>query len=132
MEAPAKPMRPLPCPTAAAATQHTNRWQNAIDCLPGLALVAVLAGLAITVGSIGWFASTGLSALTVAIVLGMLVGNTLDPRAVRVGGSGAAFAKQTLLRLGIILYGLRLTFHDIAHVPIAGLPLAFLALSTTF
>jgi uncharacterized integral membrane protein (TIGR00698 family) len=102
------------------------------DLLAGLALVAVLAALAIKLGTIGWFASTGISALTLAIVLGMLVGNTLDPRVVRAGGSGVAFAKQTLLRLGIILYGLRLTFQDIAHVGIAGVAIDFLVLSSTF
>jgi uncharacterized integral membrane protein (TIGR00698 family) len=68
----------------------------------------------------------------VAIVLGMLVGNTLRPRVARAGGSGVAFAKQTLLRLGIILYGLRLTFQDIAHVGIAGVAIDALVLSSTF
>jgi uncharacterized membrane protein YadS len=48
--------------------------------LSGLELVAVLASLAIKLGTIAWFASTGVSALTVAIVLGMLVGNTLEHR----------------------------------------------------
>jgi uncharacterized integral membrane protein (TIGR00698 family) len=125
-------MRTLPCPTAAAATQHPNRWQNAIDRLPGLALVAVLAALAIKLGTIGWFASTGISALTVAIVLGMVVGNTLYPRVARASIGGVTFSKQTLLRLGIILYGLRLTFQDIAHVGIAGVAIDFLVLSSTF
>jgi uncharacterized integral membrane protein (TIGR00698 family) len=121
-----------PYPTRAAATQHPNRWRNAIACLPGLALVAVLAGAAITLGKIGWLASTGISALTVAIVLGMLVGNTVESRLAPAAGNGVAFAKQTLLRLGIILYGLRLTFQDIAHVGIAGVAIDFLVLSSTF
>jgi uncharacterized integral membrane protein (TIGR00698 family) len=100
--------------------------------LPGLALVAVLAALAIKLGTIAWIASTGISALTVAIVLGMLVGNTLYPRVARAGVSGVTFSKQTLLRLGIILYGLRLTFQDIAQVGIAGVAIDFLVLSSTF
>jgi uncharacterized integral membrane protein (TIGR00698 family) len=120
-----------PCPTAAAA-QHPNRRQSAADLLPGLALVAVLAALAIKLGTVSLFASTGISALTVAIVLGMLVGNTLYPRVARVGVSGVTFSKQTLLRLGIILYGLRLTFQDIAHIGIAGLAIDSLVLSSTF
>jgi uncharacterized integral membrane protein (TIGR00698 family) len=124
-------MHTLSHPTAAA-TQHPNRWRNATDYLPGLALVAVLAALAITLGTIGWFASTGISALTVAIVLGILVGNTLYPRVARAGTSGVTFSKQTLLRLGIILYGLRLTFQDIAHVGIAGVAIDSLVLSSTF
>jgi uncharacterized integral membrane protein (TIGR00698 family) len=126
-----KPMRTLPCPSAAA-TQHPNWWQKATDCLPGLALVAVLAALAIMLGTIGWFASTGISALTVAIVLGIVIGNTLYPRVARTGASGVTFSKQTLLRLGIILYGLRLTFQDIAHVGGAGVAIDSLVLSSTF
>ena len=125
-------MHTLPRPIAAAATQNPNRWQNAIDHLPGLALVGVLAALAMTLGTIGWFASAGISALTLAIVLGMLVGNTLYPRVARSGAGGVTFSKQTLLRLGIILYGLRLTFQDIAHVGIAGVAIDSLVLSSTF
>jgi uncharacterized integral membrane protein (TIGR00698 family) len=125
-------MYTLPRPTSAAATQNTNRWQNATDYLPGLALVAVLAALAMTLGTIGWFASAGISALTVAIVLGMFVGNTLYPRVARSAAGGVTFSKQTLLRLGIILYGLRLTFQDIAHVGIAGVAIDSLVLSSTF
>ena len=112
-------MRLLLRPTAAS-TRRPNWRQNAADRIPGLALVAVLAALAITLGRIDWFASTGVSALTVAIVLGMLVGNTLYPRIASAAAGGVTFSKQALLRLGIILYGLRLTFQDIAHVGIAG------------
>jgi uncharacterized integral membrane protein (TIGR00698 family) len=125
-------MRTLLSPTAAAATQNPNRWQNATDYLPGLALVGVLAALAMTLGTIGWFASAGISALTVAILLGMLVGNTLYPRVARSSAGGVTFSKQTLLRLGIILYGLRLTFQDIAHVGVAGVAIDSLVLSSTF
>jgi uncharacterized integral membrane protein (TIGR00698 family) len=117
---------------AAAATPRPHWWQNATDRLPGVALVAVLAALAIKLGTVGWFASAGISALTVAIVLGMLVGNTLYPRVARTGASGVTFSKQTLLRLGIILYGLRLTFQDIAHVGIAGVAIDSVVLSSTF
>jgi uncharacterized integral membrane protein (TIGR00698 family) len=109
-----------------------NGWQKAADRLPGLALVAVLAAVAISLGRVGWFASAGISALTVAIVLGILVGNTLYPRVARAGADGVTFSKQSLLRLGIILYGLRLTFQDIAHVGIAGVAIDSLVLSSTF
>jgi uncharacterized integral membrane protein (TIGR00698 family) len=125
------PMSTLANPTPAAS-QRSNWRQNTTDRLPGLALVAILAALAITLGNIGWFASTGISALTLAIVLGMLVGNTLYPRVAHAAAGGVTFSKQTLLRLGIILYGLRLTFQDIAHVGIAGVAIDSLVLSSTF
>jgi uncharacterized integral membrane protein (TIGR00698 family) len=109
-----------------------NRWRGVIDRFPGIALVGALAGVAIALGRIGWFESTGISALTLAIALGMIVGNTLYPRIAPAGASGVTFSKQTLLRLGIILYGLRLTFQDIATVGIAGVTIDFLVLSSTF
>jgi len=98
----------------------------------GIALAATLAAVAISLSSIGWFASKGISALTLAIALGMVVGNTLYPRLARFSAQGVTFSKQTLLRAGIILYGLRLTFQDIAHVGIAGVAIDAAVLSSTF
>ncbi len=42
------------------------------------------------------------------------------------------FAKQHLLRLGIILYGFRLTFSQIAEVGVSGIVIDVLTLSSTF
>src|SRR5277367_1950538 len=81
--------------------------------LPGLALAGGVAFLALEAAKITWLQSNGISALTLAIVLGMLVGNTLYPRIAPLSAHGVTFAKQSLLRLGIVLYGLRLTFQDI-------------------
>ena len=100
--------------------------------LPGLALSAALAAAAIRLGTTGWLQAHGMSALTVAIVLGILLGNTVYP-AIAVGsGAGVAFSKQTLLRAGVILYGLRLTLHDIGQVGIGGVLIDALLLSSTF
>ena len=67
-----------------------------------------------------------------AIVLGMLVGNTAYPRIAAASALGVTFSKQNLLRLGIILYGLRLTFQDIGHVGLAGVVIDASVLCTTF
>ncbi|GGY16846.1 YeiH family putative sulfate export transporter [Paludibacterium paludis] len=100
--------------------------------LPGLAAV-----LAIALGSLALAAQPGLSrhgvsALTLAIVIGMLAGNTGYPRVAGTLGDGVGLAKQTLLRLGIILYGLRLTFQDIAAVGPAGVATDALIVLSTF
>ncbi len=42
------------------------------------------------------------------------------------------FAKQHLLRLGIILYGFRLTFSQIADVGVSGIAIDVLTLTSTF
>ena len=100
--------------------------------LPGLALSAVLAAAAVSLGSIGWLQDHGLSALTMAIVLGMLVGNTIYPRFATASGPGVNFSKQTLLRLGVVLYGLRLTVQDVGQVGLAGVAIDALVLGSTF
>lgn len=116
----------------AVASIQPNPWRAVIDRFPGIALVGALAAAAIALGNIRWFESTGISALTLAIALGMIVGNTLYPRIAHAGARGVTFSKQTLLRLGIILYGLRLTFQDIAIVGVPGVTIDLLVLSSTF
>jgi uncharacterized integral membrane protein (TIGR00698 family) len=123
--------RPTPRePTVRQARQSTR--QHAAKVLPGIALVGLLALAALEIGRIPWLEANGISALTLAIALGMLVGNTLYPRFALAAGDGVAFSKQTLLRAGIILYGLRLTFRDIANVGIGGVLIDALVLSSTF
>lgn len=100
--------------------------------LPGLALAGTLAGAAIGLARLNWFVTHGISALTLAIVLGMLLGNTFYPRVAATGAAGVGYAKQRLLRLGIILYGLRLTFQDIGQVGVAGVLIDALVLGGTF
>jgi len=100
--------------------------------LPGLALTGTLAFASIQMGKISWLQSNGISALTLAIVLGMLVGNTVYPRIGETAGAGVTFSKANLLRLGIILYGLRLTFQDIGNVGWTGVAIDATVLCSTF
>ena len=97
-----------------------------------LALSGAVAWAAMSLGNIGWLQNHGFSALTVAIVLGILIGNTVYPRLGAYCGEGVRFSKQTLLRAGIILYGFRLTFQDIAHVGVAGVVIDAAMLLSTF
>src|SRR6476619_621659 len=83
---------------------------------PGLVLCGALAATAMELGRTAWLQSHGFSALTLAIVLGMVMGNTVYSRFAESNGAGVNFSKQKLLRLGVVLYGLRLTMQDIAHV----------------
>ncbi|TDR80725.1 YeiH family putative sulfate export transporter [Paludibacterium purpuratum] len=100
--------------------------------LPGMALILLLAGIALYLAGLPAFSHLGLSALTLAIVGGMLLGNTLYPHIAERSHHGVAFGKQQLLRLGIILYGCRLTLQDIAKVGTSGLIIDLLVLSSTF
>jgi uncharacterized integral membrane protein (TIGR00698 family) len=103
-----------------------------VRLLPGLGLSMLLALAAMRMGTIGWLASHGISALTAAIALGVLLGNTLYPRVAATAGVGVAFSKQTLLRAGVVLYGLRLTLHDVGQVGAAGVLIDALVIASTF
>ena len=100
--------------------------------LPGLAISALVAATGMALGRIGWLQDHGFSALTLAIVIGMLVGNTVYPRFAVASAAGVNVSKQTLLRAGVVLYGLRLTVQDIGHVGMAGVAIDALVLGSTF
>lgn len=100
--------------------------------LPGLLLSGVIAWGAIQLGKLPWMQNHGMSALTLAIILGIVLGNSVYARLAPTCGAGVAFSKQTLLRLGIILYGFRLTFQDIGQVGLAGIAIDALVLTSTF
>ncbi|SEL38857.1 conserved hypothetical integral membrane protein [Roseateles sp. YR242] len=88
--------------------------------LPGLALCLLLAGLAFLLSRLPWMQAHGLSALTLAIVIGMVAGHTVYRPLAAAADPGVQFTRQTLLRLGIVLYGLKLTVQDIGHMGLAG------------
>lgn len=119
-----------PVPSVPPRGAAPRPW--AARALPGIGLAGLIALLALGAGRAGWLQVHGISALTLAIALGMLVGNTVYPGIARAAAEGIAFSKQTLLRAGIVLYGLRLTFQDIANVGIAGVIIDSLVLSSTF
>lgn len=120
-----------PNPRAAAWLEALSAREQ-LRLVPGLLVSALLAIVASRLGTVGWLQAHGMSALTVAIVLGMALGNTVYPRIAARSGAGVAFSKQTLLRAGVILYGLRLTLHDIGQVGVAGVLTDALLLSSTF
>lgn len=99
--------------------------------LPGLALAGAIAAAATALAALPWFAGHGLGALTLAIVLGIAVGHA--PAARRAATApGIEFAKQRLLRLGIVLYGLRLGLADLGALGASGLAVDLLMVGTTF
>lgn len=100
--------------------------------LPGLCLCAALTAAALALGEVDALAGHGLSALTLAILLGMLLGNTLYPRRGAAFAPGVEISRQALLRLGIVLYGLRLTTQDVAQMGWSGVAVDALVLASTF
>lgn len=116
-------------PAAQAAKHHPLRtgagWL-------GLALAGAIATVGIVVSQMPVMQHYGLSALTLAIVLGIAAGNTFFPAIAAHTAAGVDFSKSTLLRAGIILFGLRITFQQIAAVGWAGVCIDALMVVLTF
>jgi len=110
----------------AAHALRTSSWWL------GLALPAALAALSISAAGTAAVRHYGLSPLTLAIVLGIAAGNTFFPRVAARTAGGVDFSKRTLLRVGIVLFGLRITFQDIAAVGWAGIIIDALMVVATF
>jgi uncharacterized integral membrane protein (TIGR00698 family) len=105
----------LPGVVAAGLVMAVGFW------LAGALGQAVLAWLGLTGGS-------PISGVPVAIVLGLLLRNTLPLPASL--GPGLKFATSTLLRVGIVLVGIRLSVFDVLTLGLAGLPVVLAAIVT--
>lgn len=99
---------------------------------PGLLVAGALATLACAAASLPPMRHAGLSPLTLAMLAGMAFGQIAFPRLAPRCHAGVAFAKQALLRMGIVLFGFRLSLHDIAAVGWPGLLIDVLVLVSTF
>ncbi|WP_027079006.1 YeiH family protein [Luteimonas mephitis] len=108
------------------------RLQRYAGLWPGLALVAAIAGAGILAARLPALQALGLSALTLAIVFGIALGNTVFPAVAARSGAGVDFAKGMLLRTGIVLYGFRVTFQDIAAVGMEGVLIAVAMVGLVF
>jgi uncharacterized integral membrane protein (TIGR00698 family) len=104
-----------------------SRWRT---LLPGLALGGAVTAAAFLVRSLQLPGLTRISPLMLAIVIGMLIRNTLGrPEAAR---AGLAFSLRGPLRLGIILLGLQVTLAEILGIGWAGLLILAFALLSTY
>lgn len=117
--------------SAITADSFTDRMRDP-TWWQGLLLVGALAAVAQLVAQAAWAEALGLSTLTVAIVLGIAVGNTVLPAMAAQTAPGIEFCKGTLLRVGIVLYGLRVTFQQIGEVGTAGLLTGVVMVAVTF
>lgn len=100
---------------------------------PGVALCVALALLATWLGALPWLRQYGPGTLVLALLLGAVLANLLPRRAgAPVWQPGVNLSRQQLLRLGIVLYGLRLSFQDLAVIGLDGVLVAALVLGSTF
>ena len=99
---------------------------------PGLAIVVVIGVGAFVLARVPILASVGLSALTLAIIIGAILGNVAHHRLAGPATlPGLHFAQKTLLRIGVALYGLNLSLAQIVHVGPAAIAVdVFIVVST--
>ncbi|WP_027965870.1 YeiH family protein [Halomonas halocynthiae] len=81
--------------------------------IQGLVLCALLTIAGFSLAQLPVLANNGISPLVVALLLGILVGNTPLVDKLRHADPGLKFATSRLLRSGIILFGLSLTVQQI-------------------
>lgn len=74
----------------------------------------------------------GLSSLTLAILIGMVLGNTVYPNLAERLNVGVAFAKGQILRLAIMFYGFKLTLTQVSSVGLSAVMSDALVLTSTF
>lgn len=105
--------------------------ENRSNTLNGILFVALFALSSFYLAELSWVAKSGISALVIAIVLGIIYSNTLRHRLPSDWTPGIQFAAKQLLRLAIILYGFRISFQEIVSVGIEGLVIDILVVSLT-
>ena len=124
--------------------KHSTREMSAVEksllgvkieetpqLLVGLALAALLAWFSIWLSqyigvTLMGFQKTPISAVTMAILLGLIIGNTIQlPGSLR---PGFTFAVKKVLRLGIILLGIRLSIFDVFRLGAMGVPIVLICI----
>jgi uncharacterized integral membrane protein (TIGR00698 family) len=106
--------------------------ENRVDTIKGVFFVSLFALSATYLANFDFFKNLGISPLIIGIVLGMIYANTLKNRLPKQYHKGVVFSTKTILRIGIVLYGFRLTFQSIEAIGIKGVLVSFLIVSLTF
>lgn len=115
-------------------TTTTSIYDKVCDFIsersPGVALAAAISQLSVAISKTSF--GSHVSPLLWATVFGMVYGNCFHKgEAKQALSKGIKFSKGRLLRLGIILYGFKITLQQIAGIGLAGLATdAFIVSST--
>ena len=88
------------------------------EFLHGILIILLFALAAFYIGDFEVVKSMSFSPMIVGIVLGMIYANTLRAALPATFTPGIQFCSKRILRLGIILYGFRLTLQDVTEVGI--------------
>lgn len=101
------------------------------DFFYGVFLIVVISVAAWLISTIPAVESLSFSPLIVGIILGMIYANTLRSKQPQSWNEGLKFCSKRMLRLGIILFGFRLTFQNVVEVGVPALIVDVIVVSVT-
>lgn len=105
--------------------------ETRVSMLHGILLIALFACAAFYIGEAQLLKEISFSPMIIGIILGMLYANSLRNNLPETWVPGIQFCSKKILRLGIILYGFRLTFQDIVNVGISGIVIDAIIVTVT-
>ena len=89
--------------------------------LHGVLLITLFACAAFYIGNMDWVKVLSFSPMVVGIIIGMIYANSLRNNLPDTWVPGIKFCSKRILRIGIILYGFKLTFQDVMTVGISAI-----------
>lgn len=103
-----------------------------MDKIKGIIFCVFFALIAYFVCKFDFCSAINLNSLTLAIIIGMIIGNGFHKFIPEDFRSGISYSAKKLLRLAIILYGFRITFQQIFAVGFQGFIADVIMLTTTY
>ena len=89
--------------------------------LHGILLIALFSLAAFYLGDMAWAKHLSISPMIIGIVLGMIYANSLRNNLPPTWVPGITFCAKRVLRVGIVLYGFRLTLQDVTAVGLSAI-----------
>lgn len=108
-----------------------NFTEQRSSMLHGVLLIVLFSCAAFYIGDLGFVRSLSISPMIVGIILGMLYANSLRNNLPDTWVPGIVFCSKRVLRIGIILYGFRLTFQDVTAVGLSAVCVDAIIVTTT-
>ncbi|MCF6094379.1 YeiH family protein [Microaerobacter geothermalis] len=105
---------------------------NRANTLNGIFLVSLFALSAMYIAELPWVEILGFSPLVIAIIFGMIYGNTLRHKLPAEWVPGVIFCSKNILRFAIVFYGFRITYQQVFAVGAEALLLDAIIVSGTF
>lgn len=100
--------------------------------IKGVLFVALFAATATLLSILPFFQAISLHPLIIGMLGGIIYANTIRKSMPKNWEKGIHFSTKRILRLGIILYGFRITFQNIFEVGISGIIVSVLMVILTF